>query len=132
MRLPLPPLPEHEPFMGLCYTAAQMRAYATAARAQALEEEAARWKAALSPVMNADFKDWHDNATAELPSIAAWVISNLRERLEEAEHASRQQALEDAANVCESQDQEYEPYTGQPKNLAYQCAAAIRAMKGTP
>jgi len=34
---------------------------------------------------------------------------------------------ERCAMVAESQTQEYEPYTGQPLDLAYQCAAAIRA-----
>lgn len=37
--------------------------------------------------------------------------------------------LEQAAKACDDQDQEYEPYTGQPRMLQYQCAEAIRAMK---
>ncbi len=41
----------------------------------------------------------------------------------------RNAALEEAADICEEQDQEYEQYTGQPVALQYQCAAAIRSMK---
>ncbi len=33
---------------------------------------------------------------------------------------------ERCAKLCEDQTQEYEPFTGQPRNLAYQCADAIR------
>lgn len=44
----------------------------------------------LNLVMPADFKDWHDNADSELPEIAAFVIANLRQRLEwEAEETER-------------------------------------------
>ncbi len=39
-------------------------------------DECARWKAAIGPTMPADFKDWHENADAELPMIAAWVIQH--------------------------------------------------------
>ena len=45
----------------------------------------AQWKAALDPVMPADFKDWHNNSINDLPEVAAWVIRNLRVQLEEAE-----------------------------------------------
>jgi TATA-binding protein-associated factor Taf7 len=38
----------------------------------------------LSAVMPADFKDWHQNSKNEWPEIAAWVITNLREREAEA------------------------------------------------
>jgi hypothetical protein len=31
-----------------------------------------------------------------------------------------------AASAAEDETQEYENYTGQPRNLAYQCAEAIR------
>ena len=52
--------------------------------------ECARWKAALDPMMPADFKDWHQNSPVELPEIAAWTIANLREQREwveqEVEH----------------------------------------------
>lgn len=34
--------------------------------------------------------------------------------------------VERCAQEAEDQTQEYEPYTGQPLNLSYQCAAAIR------
>ena len=37
---------------------------------------------------------------------------------------------EACANLCEDTNQEYEPFTGQPRNLSYTCAAAIRA-RGT-
>ena len=47
---------------------------------EALRAGLARWKAALDPVMPADFKDWHENSPAELPGVAAWVITNLREQ----------------------------------------------------
>ena len=39
----------------------------------------------LSKVMPPDFKDWWQNSKNEWPEIASWVITNLRERLEEAE-----------------------------------------------
>jgi cephalosporin-C deacetylase-like acetyl esterase len=39
----------------------------------------------LSKVMPPDFKDWWQNSKDEWPEIAAWVITNLRERLEESE-----------------------------------------------
>lgn len=47
--------------------------------------ERERWESALSAVMPADFKDWHQNSPAERPEVAAWVITNLRQRLDEAE-----------------------------------------------
>lgn len=37
---------------------------------------------------------------------------------------------ESCANLCEDTNQEYEPFTGQPRNLSYTCANAIRA-RGT-
>jgi hypothetical protein len=37
---------------------------------------------------------------------------------------------ESCANLCEDTNQEYEPFTGQPRNLSYTCADAIRA-RGT-
>jgi hypothetical protein len=39
----------------------------------------------LSKVMPPDFKDWWQNSKDEWPEIASWVITNLRERLEESE-----------------------------------------------
>ena len=36
----------------------------------------------LSLVMLPGFKDWHDNADKEKPEVAAFVITNLRQRLE--------------------------------------------------
>ena len=39
----------------------------------------------LSKVMPPDFKDWWQNSKDEWPDIASWVITNLRERLEESE-----------------------------------------------
>lgn len=47
----------------------------------------------------------------------------LREGIEAAIKAER----EACAMVCENTDQEYEPHTGQPHNLSYTCATAIRA-----
>lgn len=55
---------------------------------QTLEQEAnlaGDFVTKLTAVMPADFKDWHQNAPAELPEVAAWVIENLRNRCEEAE-----------------------------------------------
>jgi hypothetical protein len=49
----------------------------------------------LTAVMVPDFKDWHDNERSEWPDIAAWVITNLRERLADAE-AERDAAQADA------------------------------------
>ena len=44
----------------------------------------------LTLVMPADFKDWHNNNDEELPEVAAFVIANLRQRLEwEAEETER-------------------------------------------
>ena len=49
-----------------------------------LEAEIAKWHAELSAVMPADFKDWHENAQAEWPAVAAQVIRNLQAREESA------------------------------------------------
>ena len=43
-----------------------------------------RYDKELSSVMPPDFKDWHQNSKEEWPELAAWVIKNLRERIEEA------------------------------------------------
>ena len=51
-------------------------------------ERLARYDDLLTKEMNPDFKDWHENSREEWPEMAAWVISNLRERLEEAEKES--------------------------------------------
>jgi hypothetical protein len=47
-------------------------------------ERLRRYDKELSSVMPPDFKDWHQNSKEEWPELAAWVIKNLRERLEEA------------------------------------------------
>lgn len=39
---------------------------------------------ALSAVMPADFKDWHQNHPREWPEVAAHVVSNMRQREEDA------------------------------------------------
>lgn len=52
--------------------------------AEAKERE--RWESALGAVMPPDFKDWHENNPSERPAVAAWVISNLREREDEIAH----------------------------------------------
>lgn len=44
----------------------------------------ARYDDLLSKVMPADFKDWHQNSKEEWPEIAAFVITNLREHLDDA------------------------------------------------
>jgi hypothetical protein len=44
----------------------------------------ARYDDLLSKVMPADFKDWHQNSKEEWPVIAAGVLENLRERLDDA------------------------------------------------
>jgi hypothetical protein len=59
-----------------CFTD-DMRAAASELRR--LHAALARWKSMLDPVMPADFKDWHQNHPDELPAVAAWVISNLRD-----------------------------------------------------
>ena len=41
--------------------------------------ERERWESAIGAEMPADFKDWHQNSTTERPTVAAWVIRNLRE-----------------------------------------------------
>lgn len=46
-------------------------------------ERLRRYDKELSSVMPPDFKDWHQNSKEEWPELAAWVIKNLRERLEE-------------------------------------------------
>ena len=50
------------------------------------------WETRLSAVMPADFKDWHQNSRNEWPEVAAAVIENLRERVEEAEAQAAAQA----------------------------------------
>ena len=42
-----------------------------------------RYDEELSKVMPLDFKDWHQNSKEEWPELAAWVIKNLRERLDD-------------------------------------------------
>ena len=44
----------------------------------------ARYDDLLSKVMPADFKDWHQNSKEEWPEIAAQVVTNLREHIDEA------------------------------------------------
>ena len=44
-----------------------------------------RYDDLLTKEMLPGFKDWHENSREEWPEMAAWVISNLRKRLEEAE-----------------------------------------------
>lgn len=90
----LPPLPEprtlsrgdEDGAIQLGYTADQMRAYAAAAVAAERE----RWESAIGAEMLAGFKDWHQNSTTERPTVAAWVIRNLREREAEASAAERE------------------------------------------
>ena len=55
--------------------------YLAPPNAEARERE--RWETAIGAVMPPDFKDWHANSPSERPSVAAWVISNLREREDE-------------------------------------------------
>lgn len=43
-----------------------------------------KWEQALTAVMPADFKDWHENSKEEWPDIAALVIKNQRDALAEA------------------------------------------------
>jgi hypothetical protein len=43
--------------------------------------------------------------------------------------ATARAVQEACANVAEDQTQEYENYTGQSLNLAYQCAEAVRALE---
>lgn len=43
-----------------------------------------RYDDLLSSVMPADFKDWHQNNKEEWPEIASLVLTNLRERLYDA------------------------------------------------
>ena len=38
-------------------------------------------------------------------------------------------AVNKCADICEDQTQEYEAYTGNPTNLAYQCANACEELK---
>lgn len=56
------------------------REYAEEYAALAVAAERERWERALGAEMPADFKGWHQNAAAERPEVAAWVIRNLRER----------------------------------------------------
>lgn len=46
----------------------------------AVSAERDRWETAIGAVMPPDFKDWRENSPSERPAVAAWVISNLRER----------------------------------------------------
>lgn len=57
---------------------------ATPAPARADHATVEQWEAALTAVMPADFKDWHQNSRWEWPEIAAGVIRNLRHREGEA------------------------------------------------
>ena len=72
---------------------ARTEAVALRATEQNLTEQLAAWKAALTPLMPGDFKDWHENHDSELPQVAAFVVANLRARIAE---------LEASANECGS------------------------------
>lgn len=50
-----------------------------------MAERCADYDRRLSEVMPKDFKDWHQNGPKEWPEVAAGTITNLRERLEQAE-----------------------------------------------
>lgn len=45
-----------------------------------MAERCADYDRRLTEVMPKDFKDWHQNGKAEWPEVAAWSITNLRER----------------------------------------------------
>ena len=69
--------------------------------------ERERWESAIGAEMPAGFKDWHQNSTTERPTVAAWVIRNLREREAEASAAERERWrawVEEAVNYvgCET------------------------------
>ena len=70
---------------------ARTEAVALRATEQNLTEQLAAWKAALTPLMPGDFKDWHDNHDSELPQVAAFVVENLRARIAELEAAQPMQ-----------------------------------------
>ena len=53
-----------------------------------MAERCADYDRRLTEVMPADFKDWHQNGPKEWPEVAAGTITNLRERLEQAEESS--------------------------------------------
>jgi hypothetical protein len=44
------------------------------------EAEIKQWRSALTAVMTADFKDWHESDPAEWPMLAAKVMAELRDR----------------------------------------------------
>lgn len=44
----------------------------------------ARYDKALSEIMPLDFKDWFQNSKEEWPEVAAYVILNLRNHLDDA------------------------------------------------
>lgn len=60
----------------------------TVGRLVDMAERCADYDRRLTEVMPADFKDWHQNSRREWPEVAASTITNLRERLEQAEEAS--------------------------------------------
>ena len=63
----LPKLPDHPEPHTYTWTALELEALERYG-AECKAAEAARWKAALDPVMPSDFKDWHQNAMAERPA----------------------------------------------------------------
>lgn len=64
-----------------------------------MAERCADYDRRLSEVMPKDFKDWHQNAKAEWPEVAASTITNLRKREEWAmEQLARVQGERDCLN----------------------------------
>lgn len=47
-------------------------------RLHEVELERDEWRRALTAVMPADFKDWHQNSPTEWPALAAWCLTGAR------------------------------------------------------
>lgn len=64
-----------------------------------MAERCADYDRRLTEVMPADFKDWHQNSRREWPEVAAGVVTNLRERLEQAERAAENREAQEIASA---------------------------------
>lgn len=54
------------------------------------------------------------------------LFTNTEDWLVRFANLVEQRTREECARICEDTEQEYEPYIGTPRNLAYTCAEAIR------
>lgn len=93
-------LMDHAPESPLARAIARAEmAEAKAANLRERAERCADYDSRLTEVMPKDFKDWHQNSRREWPEVAAWTITNLRQR-EDWAHAQMARALAEVAKLA--------------------------------